>query len=236
MAITWANLKTVFYGVVGDTEGTNTFFSTAQVLGWAVECMREAAQRTHFRDAKFEQGVSSGTASFNFGGAVIYGIWRVEVDDEAMRPITGDKLRHSDRYWESRTGKPQWYLVDEYQTDNDPFTIRLYETPDADVDVDVYYYSAPVVLSDSTPTYNVNAPEWFAYAIVWGMLAKAYAADTQMRNDQIAQFYAGLWNDAIMRLRVRSFGRLKNEWEYQDGTDPVAMSIWDRLPTTIPEP
>ena len=235
MAITWANIKTVFYGVVGDVEVDNTFFSTAQALGWAHECMREAAERTHFYDLMYEAAVSAGTSSFSTASG-LYNIWRVEIDDEYARPITADKLRHNDRFWESRTGKPRWFLIDEYQTDLDAYTVRLYETPDADVNVDVYAYAAPTLESDSSPTYNVHLPEWVAYSLAWGMLAKAYAADTQMRNEQIAAFYRGLWDDAILRLRARSFGRLKNEWEYQPEGPEIAMTTWDRTPSTITGP
>lgn len=235
MAVTWANLKTVFYGVVGDVEGENTFFSTAQVVGWAQECLREAGERTHFYDLKYENAGTADDPYVTFT-SVIYGVWRVEVDDEPMRPITGDKLRHGDRFWESRTGTARWYLLDEYQTDIDQYKIRLYETPSADYEVTIYAYGQPTLMSDSNPTYNVHLPEWFAYSLVWGMLAKAYSADTQMRNEQIAGFFKSIWEDAVMRLRVRSFGRLKNEWAYQPAGPEIAMSIWDRLPTTITEP
>ena len=104
------------------------------------------------------------------------------------------------------------------------------------MNVDVYGYATPTIQSDSNPTYNVHLPEWFAYSLTWGMLSKAYAADTQMRNEQIAAFYRGLWDDAILRLRARSFGRLKNEWEYQPEGPEIAMSIWDRIPSTITGP
>lgn len=235
MAVTWANIKTLFYGVVGDTEGENTFFSTAQVVGWAQECLREIGERTHFYDLKYENAGSSGDPIINFASAN-YGIWRVEVDDEAMRPITASKLRHNDRFWESRTGRPFWYLIDEYQTDLDAYMIRLYETPAADYTIRAFIYGVPTLMSDTNPTYNVHLPEWFAYSLAWGMLAKAYSADTQMRNEQIAGFYGGLFNDAILRLRARSFGRLKNEWEYQPEGPEAAMSIWDRIPSTITGP
>lgn len=235
MAITWANIKTVFYGVVGDVEGENTFFSLAQTLGWAQECMREAGERTHFYDLKYENSGDGGNNTI-YLSSDIYGVWRVEIDDEALRPITGEKLRHGDRFWESRTGVARWYLLDEYQTNLDSFAIRLYETPSADYDIDVYAYAAPILMMDSSPTYNVHLPEWFAYSLAWGMLAKAYSADTQMRNEQIAGFFRGLWNDAILRLRVRSFGRLKNEWEYQPEGPELQSSIWDRIPSTITGP
>lgn len=235
MAITWANLKTVFYGVVGDTEGENTFFSTAQVVGWAQECLREVGERTHFYDWEYENAGAADDPYVSFS-ASLYAVWRVEVDGEAVRPITGDKLRHGDRFWESRSGVARWYLLDEYQTDLDSFKIRLYETPSADYTINIFSYAVPTLMSDSNPTYNVHLPEWFAYSLVWGMLAKAYSADTQMRNEQIAGFFRGIFDDAILRLRARSFGRLKNEWEYQPEGPEIAMSIWDRLPTTISEP
>ncbi len=236
MAITWANIKTVFYGVVGDVEGENTFFSTAQAIGWAYECLREVAARTHLYDYKMENSGTGGAATVIFGTGSIYGVWRVEIDDEVIYPITAEKLRANDRAWESRSGTARRYVLDEYQTDLDTYTLRLYEIPAADYDVTVYAYGVPALMSDTNPTYNVHLPEWFAYSLVWGMLAKAYSADTQMRNEQIAAFFRGLWDDAVMRLRVRSFGRLRNEWEYQPEGPEFTPSIWDRIPSTITGP
>ena len=236
MAITWANIKTVFYGVVGDTEGENAFFSTAQVLGWAQECMREAGDRTHFYDYEYKNSGLNGVSTISFSSNYIYAVWRVEIDGVPMKPITADKLRRGDRFWEARSGTARWYLLDEYQTDLDEFKLRLYEIPDGDYDVSVFSYAVPAMMGDTYQTYNVHLPEWFAYSLAWGMLAKAYSADTQMRNEQIAGFFAGLWNDAILRLRVRSFGRLKNEWEYQPEGPELRTTIWDRIPSTITGP
>lgn len=236
MAITWANIKTQFYGTIGDVEGTNTFFSTAQVMQWATDCMRELAERTHFYDLAYANAGTGGDPYVIFSSTNIFQVWRVEVDEELVRPITADKLRHGDKFWESRSGVPRWYIIDEYQTDLDSTKIRLYETPASDYAVVVYLYAAPTVPSDTNPTYNIHLPEWFAYSLVFGMLAKAYAADTQMRNDSIAAFYQSVYNDAVLRLRLRSFGRLKNEWEYQPSSQDQGFSIWDRIPATITGP
>jgi len=236
VAITWANLKTQFYGTIGDVEGTNTFFSTTQVIQWANDCLRELGERTHPYDYQFQQSGTGGDPIITFVGSNIFQVWRVEVDEEVMRPITADKLRHGDRFWETRSGVPRWYLIDEYQTDLDAFKIRLYEIPSVDYDFVVYSYAAPTNPGDSTPTYNIHLPEWFAYSLTFGMLAKAYAAETQMKNDATAAFYQMMFDDAVLRLRVRSFGRLKNEWEFDPSSQEPRYSIWDRIPSTITGP
>lgn len=237
MAVTWANIKTLFYGTIGDVEGTNTFFSTAQVAQWAVDCLREVGERTQCRDLKTVNVGTGGVGTISFSGVEVYGVWRVEVDEVVMRPTTADKLRANDRFWETRAdGVARWYLLDEQNTDVGTTAIRLYETPASDYNFVVYSYGAPATPNDTYPTYNIHLPEWFAYCLVYGMLAKAFGADTQMRNDEIAAFYNMVFEDAILRLRVRSFGRLKNEWEYSTEEQGIAFSIWDRLPPTIPEP
>jgi hypothetical protein len=236
VAITWANLKTQFYGTIGDVEGTNTFFSIAQVAQWANDRLREVGERTHFYDYVVSGSGDSGVAEINFSSSNVFGLWRVEIDEEAVKPITADKLRHGDKFWESRTGTPRWYLQDEYQTNLDSITLRLYEIPDADYDFVAYAYAAPIVINDTYPTYNVHLPEWFAYSLVFGMLAKAYAAETQMRDENIAAIYQKMWDDAVLRLRVRSNGRLKNEWEFEPSDQAPRGSIWDRIPSTIVAP
>jgi hypothetical protein len=236
VAITWANLKTQFYGTIGDVEGTNTFFSTAQVLQWANDCLREIGERTHFYDLEYSNAGTAGDPYISFTTYNVFSVWRVEVDEEVVRPITADKLRHGDKFWEQRSGVPRWYIIDEYQTDLDEVRIRLYETPPDDYNIVVYMYSAPLQPSDSNPTYNIHLPEWFAYSLTFGMLAKAYAAETQMRNFEIAAFYNSIYEDAILRLRARSNSRLKNEWEYQPSSQDTGFTIWNRIPATITGP
>lgn len=233
MAISWANIKTFFYGVIGDTEGTNTFFSTAQVLDVAKSCLREIGDRTHCYDMVTSGSLQIGTPVVGTSG---YGVWRVEVDDHVVRPITSDKLRHTDPFWETRSGEPWFYLIDEFSTTPSALNIRLYEIPDDDYTYRIYTYGEPSEPSDSVPTNLIHLPEWFAYALVWGMLAKIYGADTPMRNEEIASFYGMLFEDAVMRLRARSFSRLANEWEMDPSDQEYKYSIWNRIPSTITGP
>jgi hypothetical protein len=235
MAISWANVKSLVYGVLGDVEGTNTFFSVAQVLDVANTTMREIGDRTHFYDSQ-ETGVTQPQVAVLTNALAAYGFWRIEVNGHVVRPITSDKLRHTDKFWEAREGEPWFYLLDEFQTDPEYIKIRLYETPNDEYTYRILGYGMPTMPSDSFAAYMVHLPEWFAYSMAWGMLARMYAADTPMRNDAIAAFYRMIFDDAVMRLRIRSFSRLANEWEVDPDAGGYKYSIWDRIPSTITGP
>lgn len=233
MAISWANVKTIVYGVLGDTEGTNAFFSVAQVLDVCKSCLREIGERTHYYDMVVSGSLQIGTPTVGTNG---YGVWRVEVDDHVVRPITSDKLRHTDPFWATRTGEPWFYLIDEFGTIPAQLFIRLYEIPDQDYTYKIFTYGEPTEPSDSVPTNLIHLPEWFAYCLAYGMLAKMFGYDTPMRNEEVASFYHNLFEDAIMRLRIRSFSRLSNEWEMNPSDQEYHYSIWSRLPSTITGP
>lgn len=235
MAVTWANIKTMVYANIGDTEANSTFFSVDQILKWAHESLRELGERTHLYDLQYAQQGLADDPYISFGNNM-FQIWRVEVDDIAMRPSTVDGIRRRDRFWESRTGTPRVYMLDEYQTVLDTYKIRLFETPSADYEFTLFGYASLALPSTGSPTLNVHLPEWFAYCLVHGILQRAYLADTPMMSQEIAAFHAMVFDDAVMRLRVRSFGRLKNELEYQPESAPRTLSIWDRIPSTITGP
>lgn len=235
MAITWSTIKSLFYETVGDKTGVNAFFSQAQLVGFCQESLREVADRTHHYDYAYAQSVTAGTEETTIGGNHLQ-IWRVEVDGEYIRPITADQIRKHDRFWRSHTGRIDWYLLDEYQTDTDALAIRWYEIPAADADFIVYSYgipSAPVYSGDTT---QMHVPEWFSYCILYGMLARAYEADTQMQNIDTADFFRMMFDDAIMRLRARSYARLGSAWSVPNYDPDASLSIWNRLPESITPP
>ena len=234
MAVTWANIKDLFYEFVGDREGVHQFFTAAQLQGWLHESMREVAERTHFKDVEATQTATENLPTSNVP-TYMYEVWRVEVDDEYVRPITAYEIRKQDRFWQERTGKIYWYLLDEYQTNPDTIVIRWFEIPASDAEFSIYGYGNPGLPNDSTDTNAMNVPEWFAYALLWGILARAYDADTQMRNRDISAFFRMMWDDAIMRLRIRSNGRLEG-WAPDHYSTDRSLSIWNNLPRTIPEP
>lgn len=237
MAITWQNVKDLFYETIGDSENNGFFFDEATVTSFADEAIREASNRTRFSDAVAEQLSVAGDATINPTMGWFAQIWRVEYDGEKLIPITTDELRKRDRHWASRSGTPRFYMLDEYQTDSEDTVIRLFETPDAeDVLIRIYAYSRQYAINDSAPTQSLPLPEWFAYSLLFGMLERAYEADTEMQSFKKSRFYHMLWDDALGRLRARSFGRLNKQWVMRPSGKKPGLDIRNRIPQHIPEP
>ena len=237
MAVTWQNVKDLFYETIGDREADGHFFATATVTDFANDAIYEASHRTRYCDY-YEAGTTvAGTALVAVTAGRHVQVWRVEVDDEKMIPITTDEIRRRDRYWASRTGTPRFYMLDEYQLVGDVPLIRLFETPNTTgTAVKIYAYGPQYIITDASPTQNINVPEWFAYALLFGMLCRAYEADTEMQSFEKAEFYRMLWEDAMGRLRGRSFSRLAKRWEFKPQGKKRGLDIRNRIPEHIPEP
>ena len=243
MSVTWQNVKDMFYNCVGDNENVQAFFTETQAVSWARQAMRVAAERTNFRDFKYESIID--TTSYPDGvypadaSGLAYRVWRVEYEGEYLRPINADQIRKYDRFWQDRTSAtPTWYLLDEYQTQTSGLLyFRFYEKPSVDDDTfRVYSYALPGEINDAAPTQMLNIPEWFAYAVLYGMLERAYEADTEMANAETSAFFGMMFDDAVMRLRIRSNSRLPSEWSYNPIETDASLSIWNRLPENITEP
>jgi hypothetical protein len=241
MSVTWQNIKDLFYETVGDTEAAQAFFSEADVVAWANNALREASDKTDYSDLYESRDTDLDTLvgypTYTMASINARRIWRVEYDGEALERTTAEKIRSCDRFWESRAGTPRFYLLDEYQTDADSISIRLYESASTDgVTIGVYAYGASDSINDAAPTQRINLPEWFAYSLLLGMLSVAYEADTEMQSYEKAQLYGRMWDDALHRLRIRSFGRLNKRWVVGKRRKNPSLNIRNRLPETIPEP
>lgn len=237
MAVSWQNVKDVVYYTLGDDENVEAFFTNATIHAYFTEAMYEAADRSLWVDNITDTVTVSGASDISATTGSLQ-VWRVEVDGEVCYPVTPNELRKSDRFWNTRTGKPRFYIMDEEQTNATVLTVRLHEIPNvSDLTVKIYAYGVPGVPSDNTPTLLVTTPEWFAYTVAFGILTRCYEADTEMQNFEKADFYRGIWNDAIGRLRLRSFGRLKRQWSFRPKGRPTRMlTLRNRIAETIPEP
>ena len=235
--MTWQNIKDFFYETVGDTEAAQAFFVEDDVTAWANEALREAVERTEFADYHEDQVSAAATALVTLGSPSAIGLWRVEYDGEKLEPVTLDSIRRINRFWADYSATPVAYMLDEQAMTSDLLAFRLYPVPGADDDnIAIYAYGVQYIISDTSPTQPVNVPEWFAYALVFGMLVRAYQADTEMQSYQRSDFYRMLWDDALMRLRGRSYGRLNKRWEFQQAGSSRKISARNLIPEHIPEP
>lgn len=237
MGVTWQNVKDLVYESLGDTEGAEAFFTQATILRHCNECLREAAERTEYFDLDHETTSVSGTAEYTVNPGA-FAVWRVEYDDEVCLPITSDELRRVDRFWSTRTGTPRFYLMDEIQDDADTVKVRLYETPNATgTSIRILCYWAGAAFTDVIAAYNLPLPEWFSYCLMYGILVRCYESDTEMQDFKKADFFRMLWEDALMRLRIRSFNRMNRKWRFKPAGNPERiLNIRNRIAETIPEP
>lgn len=237
MSVTFQNIMDQFYATVGDSEAQQMFFTPATIKSFADESIKEAAHRTQFADHLDVQVSVAGSGTIVQTTQLSTSVWRVEYDGEKLQPITTKDVRNRDRFWESRQGTPRFYMVDEYRTDTEYPAIRLYETPSQDdMDISVYSHGPQTLITLSDYTQTINLPEWFAYCVVFGMLERAYEMDTEMQSFEKSQFYHFLWEDSLMRLRVRSYSRINKVRVVRGSGEKAKYDIRRRMPEHIPEP
>ena len=234
---TWQDIKDFFWSAVQDTEAGQMFFSETQVINWFNGAVVEIGQHAQVLDDIHTEGTVDGTALYDIGGYGALGVWRVEIDDEAIRAITQAALRRSDRDWKTKSGRPKFYYMDDINTDPDKTYIGLWEKPNGVYAIRAYYYGEPSEIDEDTlGTARPQIPEWSIYAILWYMLSEAYMAETRRQNFDTAAFYRMLFEDTLDRLQIRTSNRLAKSWVYGSGRVPMVDDITYNLPDTIPEP
>ena len=234
---TLQDLYDMFFPILQDTEDGNAFFTVSQARNWANGAVLIIAEHAKHLDYSGTVAVVSGNSRIEIG-SVLGGVWRVEIDNKAIRPISKKRLRESDRDWSIRTGQPTFYFLAEENADPDRYFIGLYPKSDASYTATVYCYAKPATFGAEDPaTGRPQVPKWALPAVLWYMLANAYTADTIKQNHDLAAFYNRLFNDTLGRLQTRNASRLNKQWVVgSSGGRRKKYDLWDNLPDTIPEP
>lgn len=101
-------------------------------------------------------------------------------------------------------------------------------------DLEIFYKSSPAVISDGAS--EIDIPTWCAPYVLFAMLAKAYAADTDLIDDALADYWSGLAAMMLIRLRGRSFSKLNKTWVAKtSGWNRLGRRYDIRYPDNIPE-
>ena len=230
---TWTDIKAAFDDVTGDS--SRIFFPAAAVVRWANLALDDLCDAARYVDTAVTADTStSGITSLSGGG---YAIWRVEYDDEVLWPITRDKLRTADRDWNYRTGTPRFYYLDQTGSVPDYLQFGIWEkTATNEVGaLRVWVHSYPTDVSDSSPSSEIDVPDWAVSAVLFYMLVKAYESDTKLQNFDTAAVYRMMYEDIKERLVVRSKGRQPKSWIMGYEGRPT-ISVINRLPDRVPEP
>ena len=210
---TYGDVFDAFYPLIGDSITAGTFVNSTQAYALANKAVRNLADESRCIDvitaltwtASSSTWVPTSGADYDF-----VSLWRVEVDDEKVLPITKDELRRRDREWQQRTGTPYLYYLDEEARDAaGNMTIGLYPTPDANVTV--RFYAAINGYRGNNTTEYIQLPKWAVPGVLYSMLADFYRMPGVRRNMQASKFYKALYDDVKARLVQESNARLPKD-------------------------
>ena len=99
--------------------------------------------------------------------------------------------------------------------------------------LEIFYHARPAGATRDT---SINIPHWAKHGILWGMLARAYSADTLVQSKEAASAYWHLYNHLKRRLRVQSMNKIDRVWVMGSSKSQGKRTIVSRLPEHIPEP
>ncbi len=201
---TWGSLRSTFYTLVGDVAGSNIFFTPAQVRGFANKALRDAGQKTFYKDYEY-----TGTAPADSAGVAVgdvYAPWRGESDisgtSQVMTATTMERILKGHLNWASTRGTLREYYTDQRRSGAE-CAVGFYPKPGADTDIRFYFYAVPDEVDDAELNINVDIPAWASAAILFHMLYQAYRIDSKKRDISVSGYYKMLYNDVIDSLTVR---------------------------------
>ena len=225
-------IQDIIYNTISDDETNQHYITPAQIAAYGNKALQEIVERTEHYESTSGSTIPADTATAAVSNVSRFK--RVEVDYEAMRPVTQSELRKYGYDWRARTGKPRFYYTDELRTDSDVTTIGLYPATSASYNLLVTIIRTPAAVS---LTSHMNLPEWCSEAVAWSILSDVYATDTEIMNLEASSFYRAIFDEAVIRIRIRSFDRLPKAWSYQSGPpDGSDTSLWNNFPEEIPAP
>jgi hypothetical protein len=198
---------------------------------WANTSLSELGEHAEYIDSGNSTTTTLGAgigASISLGSAGGYlGVWRVEIDDEAIYPITTERLYRDNREWQTQRGEPQFYYMDSMATisTNDSINMGVWPLSSGGYKLRVISTVTADVLETASATDKVMLPLWAVPGLVWGILSNFYDSESRMQNPQVSAFYRRLFEDVMTRLKVRSFSRMKFSKAWGEG--PARRSIWD---------
>jgi len=236
MSAPYGNIYDSFNELMGNSG--NFFFSDATIDRFAFRALNEACERSRYKDTAEVINSVADTGEYE-ASADGYDIFRVEYDDEILLPISRAKLRHGDRDWESRSGTPRYYYLDEIYSVQDYLAVGLWEKPGTSTAsaIRLWYHGAPnvpVSTSALTKAVAIEIPEWAAPLVLYYMLHLAYSADTKKQDFGASALYHMMYEDVLDRLVIRSRDRQPKHWVSGTARGP-SIGVLNRLPQRITE-
>jgi hypothetical protein len=219
---TYGDVVDMFYDLIKDSATSQRLATTDQVDVWANAAMSELAEHAEYIDYvvdTVETGtIITGIASISVGSTEgdLMGLWRVEIDDDAIYPTTTRELYKSSRTWQAQTGEPRWYYLDSMRDDDD-ITVGLWPKPSSNYGLRMIFTTTGDDLDYANKDERVMLPLWAVPGLLWGIMHRFYESESHMQNLKAGQFYKLVYNDFVERVKARSYSRLNRFKAYGEG-------------------
>lgn len=203
---TYDDVVTEFYSLIGDDATNQRLATTSQIDVWANSVMYDLAEHCEYLDEYSAATTApSTTVSYTDPNAMLLSVWRVEIGDEVIFPITTKQLYKSSRSWRQDTGEPRFYYLDSLRTfDDDNYRVGFYPYSTSNFKIGTYFCKSGDALSYANKANNVMLPQWAVPALLWGIMAHYYEHSGRKQNRQTAALFRAMYTDVRSRLRQRA--------------------------------
>ena len=134
--MTWPELRALFYSLLPDDVSSPVYVTLANADELGDTALKLLVESSLPIERIGDITTVATTATYSMPTDLLRA-WRVTYDDEKILPTSKSRLRRINENWQSRSGTPRYYYLDEMNT-----TIGLYETPDTSDDTVQVFYSA----------------------------------------------------------------------------------------------
>lgn len=231
---TWTDIKAAFEDIIGDHR--NVFFSDDWQVRAANRALEEMCRASRYKDQIVRSNIAADTNYYTSSSS--YDVTRVEFDDEVLTQTTKEFIRRRDWNWEAQTGLPRWVFLDQIPNTGaaDSIYIGVYPAYGSDLvnGLRVWSHGKPTAVSDSSPSDELDIPDWAVGGVLFYMLRQAFMSEVHSKQDfGAAAMYEMLYEDVLDRLVHRANARAPKRW-VSGGSSRRSRHISRRLPDGIP--
>lgn len=148
--MTYADIKTLFYNTLGDSEASPVWITGSMAMQFANEAVQTAYAAARHIEKRTNILLAADTAEYDWPSDM-GNVWRVAYDGKAILPITQSQLRVYDEEWPSVSGTPRHYYLSEINR-----KIGLYPKPSSATTYSAFTqeFGAVVDTDDSADTFS----------------------------------------------------------------------------------
>ena len=197
-ARTLSDLRTYVKTLVGDPAGTD-FFSDAAYYRFISDAYLACARLAGgIHETATTVSSVAGTATYNVTGLTAISL--VDYEDKPLIPITADLLYALDADWETRSGYPEYVVLNHTNdigymetADTEIRKFTLYPNPEASVTngIRVIGPTAPVAITTAANEPSC-LPDWAHDMVAFEGAARILESYGDQRNDELAKAYREL--------------------------------------------